>query len=286
MALSLQQVFPAKLIEIAGKVSEDKDGNRVLDLYAGQIIVLALRFGLPRSPELGKGSTLTGCALNYVITSGGAGAFTSAVPAITRYVHVNGIAESTTALTIDSTTPAFLLNQSATTNRPLSAVSEVVDDQVTGQSISYLYTVTITAAVDCTVEVQGVDVTYSQTGLAGSELALATIAASDTLNVDNSGLLHNVDSSAGAVVLTLPATTAGEPAVFKIQCLVGGNAINISPNVADYINGLGLNTSVVNKDYIFAAPNPGDYITIQSNGVASPGGWWVVSASGTITIEP
>lgn len=286
MALPLQQVFPAKLIEIAGKVTEDKDGNREITLIEDQVIELALRFALPRSSETGKGSTLSGCALNYVINSGGAGALTSAVPAITRYVHVNGVAESTTALTIDSTTPAFELDQTATTNRPVSSVSEDVDDQATTNSVSYLYTVTITAATDCSVIVQGVDVLYNQNGLGGDENALATISTDTTLDVDNSGLLHNIDSSGGAVTLTLPDVTDDEPAVFKVQCLTGGNAINISPDASDYINGLGLNDSTADKDYIFASPNPGDFIIIQSNGTAAAGGWWVHAGSGTITREP
>lgn len=285
MALSLQQQYPASELDITGYATTQFDGNRNIIIQPGNSIIIELRFGLPRSATTGKGSKLVSCALAYNFVSAATGDLSAATPTITRIAQVNGIAESQTALTITGTAPAFQLTSADTNiNRPVSSVTENFDNQATGQSISYLYKVIMTAgaaAVD--LEIGGVEVVYQFIGGDNAVAGTLITNAGATFDEDFSGFQFPVDSSGGAVTITLPNIAAGSTPIASYVVRTGGNAINISPDASDYITGLNLNpTPDVNKDYILASPNPGDFIILAANGNAT-GGWYVVSAGGTWT---
>lgn len=285
MALSLQQQYPSSELDITGYAITQFDGNRNITIQPGDSVIIELRFGLPRSATTGKGSKLVSCALAYNFVSAATGDLSAATPTLTRIAQVNGIAESQTALTITSTVPAFQLTSVDTNiNRPVSSVTENFDNQATGQSITYLYKVIMTAgaaAVD--LEIGGVEVVYQS--ITGTNALTGTLItnAGATFDEDDSGFQFPVDSSAGAVTITFPDVTAGITPIASYVVRTGGNAINISPHASDYITGLNLNAAkTVDKDYILASPNPGDFITFAANGNAT-GAWFVVSAGGTWT---
>lgn len=285
MALSLQQQYTAPDLEITGYSITQLDGNRTITIQPADSVTIELRFSLPRSATTGKGSKLVSCALAYNFVSASTGDLSAATPTITRIAQVNGIAESQTALTITGTAPAFQLTSADTNiNRPVSSVTENFDNQATGQSISYLYKVIMTAgatAVD--LEIGGVEVVYQfidgNNGLTGTLIT----NAGTTFDEDDSGFQFPVDSSGGATTITLPDVAAGITPIASYVVRTGGNAINISPHASDYITGLGLNAAkTVDKDYILASPSAGDFIILAANGNAT-GAWFVVSAGGTWT---
>lgn len=285
MALTLQQQFPAAELDITGYSITDRDGNRNIVIQAGTSVVIDLRFGLPRSATTGKGSKLVSCALDYSFVSASTGDLASATPTITRIAQVNGVAESQTAVTITGTAPAFQLTSVDTNiNRPVSSVTENFDNQATGQSISYVYSVTMTAgAANVALEIGGVEVVYQSIEGANGLTGTLITNAGATFDEDDSGFQFPIDSSGGATTVTLPDITAGLTPIASYVVRTGGNAINISPHASDYITGIGLNAAkTVDKDYILASPNPGDYIILASNGNAT-GAWFVVSAGGTWT---
>lgn len=114
---------------------------------------------------------------------------------------------------------------------------------------------------------------YNSTGWFASQ----SKSADYTLAAIDCGCIF-VDSSGGAVVITLPATVLGYS--YTIICSAdSANAINISPNSADNICGMNF-TRTDDKDYILAAPKKGDYIKIHGDGSA---GWFVIEASGVWT---
>ena len=115
---------------------------------------------------------------------------------------------------------------------------------------------------------------YNSTWLAAS----ATKTANASLIVNDSGNVF-VDSSAAAVIITIPASAVGIS--YNIICSNGGNAINISPAAADKIVGLA-NAGTTDKDLILATPVVGDYVKLIGAGTNV---WYVMEASGTFTRE-
>jgi hypothetical protein len=103
--------------------------------------------------------------------------------------------------------------------------------------------------------------------------------ASATLALEESGPV-SVTSAAGAVVLTLPATVVGlSYTVYVIAD--SANAVSLSPNASDRIEGMNLNSAHSDdKDFVLAAPKKGDYIQIIGDGV---NGWFVLEGSGVWT---
>lgn len=110
-------------------------------------------------------------------------------------------------------------------------------------------------------------------------LVSEALTADHTLSTTDSGRAIFVDTSAGAVTLTLPSTALG--VAYEIIINGVGNALNISPAAADKIIGLN-NAGTDNKDLILATPVIGDYIKIFGDGAD---GWYVQEASGTFTRE-
>jgi hypothetical protein len=108
------------------------------------------------------------------------------------------------------------------------------------------------------------------------------VSADKTLAAADIGVVQNLTAS--GKVITLPATVVGY--VFIVR--VGGSGstdhgitVNVSPNAADKIAGLGF-TATDDKDAICTLGAPGAEIALIGDGV---NGWMVLWATGTWTRE-
>ncbi len=151
-----------------------------------------------------------------------------------------------------------------TTADVAAGISEIVTDTITED----------TAAAGVTIDglvVKDSRIQFNSTGYFGT-----TKTTEATLTIDETGFIFG--NKATALTLTLPATVVGYS--YTIVNINGGGVINVSPNASDYIGGAGL-TKVDNKDLIIPAV-VGAYATIIADGV---NGWYIASASGTLTKE-
>src|SRR5574338_302346 len=107
-----------------------------------------------------------------------------------------------------------------------------------------------------------------------------TLSSNHTISTTDSGRAVSVNSSGGAVVITLPSTAA-YVSYFIMAAADSANSISISPAAADKIVGLD-SAGTDDKDLILAAPKKGDYVRLIGDGTD---GWYVQEASGTFTRE-
>jgi len=282
MSLALQQFVPSYQIQFVGQYQSDLTGNALKTFtHVGETCLMYLRFGLPRNALTTKGATLTGCALNYNINSGGANSLTSAVPSLSRYVTINGAIESATAIPLVAPSPAFALSEDTVVCRPVSAVvTPVAQDQAATNTVSYLYSVLFTAAKVCTLEIAGIDLFYNSNTTAATTSS-AVIVADYTYNGDNSGITQQISSSGATRLITLPPAASNLGASFVMTCVQNGNPIRIIPNAGERLIGLGINgfAGTIDKYFELATPAIGDGIVFESNGT----GWVAQTASGTWT---
>jgi hypothetical protein len=261
------------------------------------------RQALPRATSgTNTGVALTAVGLVYSVTSG---TVSSITPSVTRFTYADAGIETSASVTLSAASPAYTLTTNATAvRRGKSAVTTVTYDSGTAASTSveYLIAFSVVVAATATISLYGMDVYYDQNSSAPLVTSATTITTSTTLSTvfaygggnAQQGSVIPVDTSAGAVVLTLPAISTGNAASgpgasVTIRVAVAGNALRIAPNVAapDQIVGLGLNTTPTTNTanagrMILATPNVGDYIKIQSNGTAI-GTWFVLEAVGVWT---
>ncbi len=115
----------------------------------------------------------------------------------------------------------------------------------------------------------------------GSPITMTAKTAAYTWVIGDSGTQIPINTTGGAVTITLPSTVVGMVAWFYASA-TSSNAINISPAAADKIAGLNVGTIVDNKDYILASPVKGDYIVLFGDGA---NGWFAIRGSGVWTAE-
>jgi len=108
-------------------------------------------------------------------------------------------------------------------------------------------------------------------------------SAAYTMTAADSGIVTFVDSSAGAVTITLPAVAVGLQSTYTLVAYASSaNAINVSPNAVDKIVGLGA-APADDKDRILAAPHIGDYMILSGSDAA---GYFISQAVGGWTVQP
>jgi hypothetical protein len=297
MALTLQQLVPAHniFVDKSGICTYSSGMNYTLQISASTNTALRCRLSLPRTTSTSKGVKLKAVSLLYMITSGTA---TSMTPTLTKYVYTDGAAESTSSIAIttpDASFPAetYVLTTTATVNRGRSSVNtQAYENSANTESINWLFNVAIVPASAMEMTVYGVEVTYD-TDASGANTSDSAQTVSYTADFAKSGMLQPIDSSGGAVIVTLPNITAVSRGVtFTFKSLSSTtNNIQISPDASDSIEGLNLNAGgTVDKDFILDSPVSGDYITIVSNGPDGADGdttgrWQVQASAGIWTRE-
>jgi glycerate-2-kinase len=141
---------------------------------------------------------------------------------------------------------------------------------------------TFTTTTECTLDIFGIEANYDADSSSVST-GTAEQTTSFTASADNSGLNHPIDSSGGAVTVTLPNITAIGVTLRFTANSTTTNDIQISPDATDNIQGLNLNAgATVDKDFILADPAAGDFIEVMSDGTDT---WRVTAAAGVWTRE-
>ena len=265
--------------------------NQKVKFTASSIYNIRCRFDLPRTSATGKGVRLNSVSLLYRVVSG---TLASMTPSLTKYVYTDGSIEGSTGISIttpdaDFPTEDYVLTTTSTVTRARSAVdSPAFENSVNTESISWLFNVTAVTSTVGDLIVYGFEVTYD-TDNSGSVIEDLNsgnpYSTSYTADLAKSGTTALIDSSGGTVVVTLPSVGAadvGTTMSFKASA-DSVNAIQISPDATDSIQGLNLNSgATANKDYILATPSAGDFITLI---VGTASGWQVQAAAGTWTRE-
>lgn len=300
MALAYQQTIPAfnfRIVAGGGRDYDTNDNSRAT-LLAGKTYVYQCRFSMPRVPTTvaaGAAPSLTAVAMSYRledIGGGTTGSVTSMIPSLTRLIYEDNGIEQANAISI--TTPAsgvsegYDLDAGTVVNRARSTIdSPQYDNESSIDSVNYVFSITITVgSTDMVLRIYGLEIFYRQDLASGASVTDTTISSSTTPSADKSGMLIPVDTTGGAVIITLPAVgsaNTGPGMTFRFKIVASTNQLNIDPNAADNIRGLNLNAAGSDdKDFILATPAVGDYIYLVSDGV---NGWYVTSASGTWTRE-
>lgn len=165
-----QEQYPARCFGVSGQFQTEPSGNMLKTfVYAGESTAVSLKFGLPRIASDPSSLILSGFTVNYILTSGGAGALTSASATLARYTNTNGVLETSTAIALTAPSPIYNLNSGSTINRPYSAVAAPsADSQASTTTVNYLLVVTFVCAVPCTLQLCGADVFYTPAVSSGS----------------------------------------------------------------------------------------------------------------------
>lgn len=284
MSITLQQfILPRDIHVDKGTSIFSQSDHQICTLNANFTHNVRAKFSIPRSTQRAIGSKITAVTFIYKLETGTLSYMT---PTLSKYTYTDNVLEGVSSVQIttpDVSFPSedFVLVPSTNVNKVRSKVDEPLWDNSPGNvSLCWLYNITIAADTSSRLHIYGMEIEYVLC-IQNNITYATTYQSSFTADINTSGMVINVDTTSAAVTVTLP--------VISVSCitltfrLVGGtNALRISPNAINSIQGLNINNdAIVNRDYILAAGLSNDYITI----ISTTGSWRVVSALGTWTRE-
>lgn len=111
---------------------------------------------------------------------------------------------------------------------------------------------------------------------------VATVTGNKTLTAADSGIVQNIVVANGtSVTITLPSTALGLSYIIRNGSNNGDVLVNVTPQAADGITGLGF-TAAASKGAVVtaAAGQSADELALLGTGTAGATGWVVTNAVG------
>lgn len=253
--------------------------GRVLVIQAGRTATLRAKFALSRMASTNKGIHVKRVGMVYKFTEG---TLDSVTNTLTKQSDSDAAAVTSTSITLDAASPVFDLTSpgAGQSSRGMQAVAGASlaaanADEANTASTSFLFTSALAAnsAAKVIVEIIGVEIEYTDDEAEPSVSAVKT-GAYTTVPAD-SGQEIQVDISGGSVTITLDAVDdSSDGCIWTVKVVAvdaaGTNAINVAPDAADAIVGLGLTGLVDGEAITISGPNVGDYVKLLSINATTP----------------